>query len=166
MPLMDSEQLDEEHHRVVFSQPMFIAPLGDGLVELLVEVGLFVCSAWGLFRGQQQVGDGFDLGVKLPLPRLKPLTVEQAEGGMLGRRRDGQVLRVERLNQPILQSGHGDFPPAEFVFELRPHFGRLEQCEAVAVRGVANHDVAALSCRTGRRAVGFDPRCPTRDSRA
>ena len=28
--------------RVVFSQPMFIAPLGDGLGELLVEVGLFV----------------------------------------------------------------------------------------------------------------------------
>ena len=42
MPLVDSEQLDEEHHRVVFSQPMFIAPLGDGLVELFVEVGLFV----------------------------------------------------------------------------------------------------------------------------
>ena len=42
MPLVDSEQLDEEHHRVVFSQPMFIAPLGDGLVELFVEVGLIV----------------------------------------------------------------------------------------------------------------------------
>ena len=42
MLLVDSEQLDKEHHRVVFSQPMFIAPLGDGLGELLVEVGLFV----------------------------------------------------------------------------------------------------------------------------
>ena len=42
MPLMDSEQFDEEHHRVVFSQPMSIAPLRHGLVELLVEVGLFV----------------------------------------------------------------------------------------------------------------------------
>jgi hypothetical protein len=42
MPLVDSEQFDKEYHRVVFSQPMFIAPLGDGLGELLVEVGLFV----------------------------------------------------------------------------------------------------------------------------
>ena len=41
MPLMDSEQLDKEHHRVVFSQPMFIAPLGNGLGELLVKVRLF-----------------------------------------------------------------------------------------------------------------------------
>jgi hypothetical protein len=29
MPLVDSEQLAEEHHRVFFSQPMYIAPLGD-----------------------------------------------------------------------------------------------------------------------------------------
>ena len=42
MPLMNSEQFDEEHHRVVFSQAMFIAPLGDGRVELFVEIGLFV----------------------------------------------------------------------------------------------------------------------------
>src|SRR5579883_412405 len=52
-------------------------------------------SAWGLLRRQEQVGDGFNLGVKLPLPRLKPLPVEQAERGMLGRRRDGEVFRVE-----------------------------------------------------------------------
>mgnify|MGYP001008517094 CR=1 FL=1 len=49
--------------------------------------------------------------------------VEQAEGGMLGRRRDGQVLRVERLDQPILHPSHGDFVSAELVFELRPDFG-------------------------------------------
>src|SRR5258705_2871370 len=48
----------------------------------------------GLLGGQEQVGDGFNLRVKLPLPRLKPLTVEQAEGGMFGRPGDGQVLRV------------------------------------------------------------------------
>ncbi len=42
MPLVYSEQFDKEYHRVVFSQPMFIAPLGEGLGELLVEVGLFV----------------------------------------------------------------------------------------------------------------------------
>ena len=41
MPLVNSEQLDKEYHRVVFSQPMFIAPLRNGLGELLVEVGLF-----------------------------------------------------------------------------------------------------------------------------
>jgi hypothetical protein len=38
MPLMDSEQFDKQYHRVVFSQPMFIAPLGNGLGEFLVEV--------------------------------------------------------------------------------------------------------------------------------
>jgi len=42
MPLMDSEQLDKEYHRVVSRSAMFIAPLGNGLGELLVEVGLFV----------------------------------------------------------------------------------------------------------------------------
>ena len=49
MPLVDSEQLDEEHHRVIFSQPIFTAPLGDGLVELLVEVGLFRVRHGGYF---------------------------------------------------------------------------------------------------------------------
>src|SRR2546426_10910484 len=48
------------------------------------------CSAWALLGGQQQLGDGFNLRVELPLPRLKSLTVEQAEGGMLGRSGDGQ----------------------------------------------------------------------------
>jgi hypothetical protein len=126
MLLVNSEQLDEKHHRVVFSQPMFIAPLGNGLGEVLVEVRLFMCSAWTLFWWQEQVGDGFNLGVKLPLPRLKPLPVEQAESRMLFRRCDCDVLRVERLNQPILQAGHGNFAPAKFVFELRTHFGRFK----------------------------------------
>src|SRR2546430_1474229 len=61
-------------------------------------------AAWGLFGGQKQVGDGFNLGVKLPLPRLKALPVEQAESRMLGCRRDGHILRVERFNEPILQA--------------------------------------------------------------
>ena len=39
MPLMDSKQFDKQYHRVVFSQSMFIAPLGNGLGEFLVEVG-------------------------------------------------------------------------------------------------------------------------------
>jgi hypothetical protein len=38
MLLVDSEQFDKQYHRVVFSQPMFIAPLGNGLGEFLVEV--------------------------------------------------------------------------------------------------------------------------------
>ena len=57
MPLVNAEQLDEEHHRVIFSQPMFIAPLGDGLVELLVEVGLFVVghgiTSWAVASQRQ-----------------------------------------------------------------------------------------------------------------
>ena len=55
MLLMDSEQLDEEEHGVVFSQPMFIAPLGDGLVELFVEVGLFVVGHEGYFAGNSRL---------------------------------------------------------------------------------------------------------------
>ena len=31
MPLVDSEQLDKQQHRVVLSQSMFFAPLGNGL---------------------------------------------------------------------------------------------------------------------------------------
>ena len=54
MPLMDSEQLDQEQHRVIFSQPMFIAPRGDGLGEFLVEVRLF-CVWLGLhFEGSSK----------------------------------------------------------------------------------------------------------------
>ena len=42
VPLVNSEQLDEEHHRIVLSQPMSVAPVGNGLAELLVEIGLFI----------------------------------------------------------------------------------------------------------------------------
>ena len=41
VPLVDSEQLDEEHHGIVLPQPMCVAPVGNGLAELLVEIGLF-----------------------------------------------------------------------------------------------------------------------------
>ena len=103
---------------------------------------------WFILLGVLLIGyailDGFDLGVKLTLPRLQPLTVQQAESGMLRRRRDGQVFRVERFDQPILQSRHDDFPSAELILELGAHFGRLEQCKAVAMRRVADHDVVAL----------------------
>ena len=63
---------------------------------------------------------------------------------MLDRCCDGQVLSVERFYQPILHSRHGEFPSPQLIFELRPDFGRFEQREAVAVRGVADHDVTAL----------------------
>lgn len=63
---------------------------------------------------------------------------------MLRRCCDGQVVRVERLNQPILQARHGNFASAKLVFELRPHFGRFKQREALAVCCVANHDIVAL----------------------
>src|SRR5215211_4460434 len=81
----------------------------------------------GLLGWQQQTHDRFDLGVEFPLPCLKALTVEKADSRMLDRRCDGQVLSVERLDQPILHSRHADFPSTEFVFELRPDFRRLEQ---------------------------------------
>ncbi len=55
--------------------------------------------------------------------------------------RDGQILRVERLDQPILHPGHGDFTSTEFVGEERPDFARFKNGEAVAVRGIANNNV-------------------------
>jgi hypothetical protein len=54
MPLMDSEQFDEEHHRVVFSQAMFITPLGDGRVELFIEIGLFILPHVGHLAGKSR----------------------------------------------------------------------------------------------------------------
>ena len=71
------------------------------------------------------------------------MPVEQAERRMFRCRRDGQILRVERLDQPVLHPGHGDFPSAEFVFEQRPDFARFKNGEAVAVRGVADDNVIA-----------------------
>jgi len=57
--------------------------------------------------------------------------------------RDGQIFRVERLDQPVLHPGHGDFTSAEFVSEKRPDFAGFKNGEAVAVRGVANDNVIA-----------------------
>ena len=54
MLLMDAEQFDKEYHRVVFSQPMLIAPLGNGLGELLVEVGLFVVRHGDYLAGKSK----------------------------------------------------------------------------------------------------------------
>ena len=50
--LVDPEQFDEQCHRVVFSQPMFIAPLGNGLGEILVEVGLLCFGCGHYFEGK------------------------------------------------------------------------------------------------------------------
>lgn len=54
MPLVDAEQFDKHCHRVVFSQPMFIAPLGNGLGEILVEVGLFCFWRGHYFEGKSR----------------------------------------------------------------------------------------------------------------
>jgi hypothetical protein len=54
MPLVDSEQFDKEHHRVVFSQAMFIAPLGNGLGEVLIEVRLFCAWHGDYFGGKSK----------------------------------------------------------------------------------------------------------------
>jgi len=85
---------------------MFIAPLGNGLGELLVEVGLFVGRHGNTSRARAS-RRLIQSRCKVSLLRLKPLAVEQAERGMFGRRRDGQVFDVERLNQPILPACYG-----------------------------------------------------------
>jgi len=54
MSLVDTEQFDKHCHRVVFSQPMFIAPLGNGLGEILVEVGLFCLWCGHYFEGKSR----------------------------------------------------------------------------------------------------------------
>ena len=57
--------------------------------------------------------------------------------------RNRQVLRVERLDQPVLHPGHGDFTSAEFVGQKCPDFARFKNGEAVTVRSVANDNVIA-----------------------
>ena len=57
--------------------------------------------------------------------------------------RNCQVLRVERLDQPVLHPGHGDFTSAKFVGEKRSDFTGFINGEAVAVRGIANDNVIA-----------------------
>ena len=54
MPLVDTEQFDKHYHRVVFSQPMFIAPLGNGLGEILVEVGRLCFGCGHYFEGKSR----------------------------------------------------------------------------------------------------------------
>ena len=57
--------------------------------------------------------------------------------------RNRQVLRVERLDEPVLHPGHGDFTSAEFVCEERPDFAGFKNGETVTVRGIANDNVIA-----------------------
>ena len=63
---------------------------------------------------------------------------------MFRRRCDRQILGVKRFNQPVLHPAHADFPCAELVFEQSADFARFKNRETVAVRGVADNDVAAL----------------------
>ena len=57
--------------------------------------------------------------------------------------RDGQIFCIERLDQPVLHPGHGDFTSAEFVSEERTDFAGFKNGEAVAVRGVTDDNVIA-----------------------
>ena len=76
-------------------------------------------------------------------------------------RRDGQIFRVERLDQPVLHPRHGYFTPAKFVGQDGPDLAGFKDREAVAMRGVADHDVVALFSEFFREsldlihAVGF-----------
>ena len=58
----------------------------------LTAAGFAWTAALRFGEGQEQVGDGVDLRVEACLPVLQPLPVEQVEGGMLERRRDGDVV--------------------------------------------------------------------------
>ncbi len=71
------------------------------------------------------------------------MPVQQAERSMFRCCRNRQVLRVERLDQPVLHPGHGDFTSAEFVGEERPDFAGFKNGETVTVCGVANDNVIA-----------------------
>jgi hypothetical protein len=89
---------------------MLIAPLGDGRVELLVEVGLFVGRHGDYFAGRSKSITDSISPYSFRCHVWSPLTVEQTESRMPGRRRDGQILGVERLDKPILQSRSWRFP--------------------------------------------------------
>ncbi len=94
MTLVDAEQFDQQQHGIVGGQFVLFAPFGDRLREFLVVIGRLFCAlAWASWlRWQQKVGSRFDFGVKFLLPGLQSLPVQQAEGGMFHRRRDGQVF--------------------------------------------------------------------------
>lgn len=74
---------------------------------------------------------------------------------MFRRRCDRQILGIERLNQPVLHPAHADFPRAELVFEQRANFTRFKDCETVAVRRVADDDIAALVSELIRQASRY-----------
>jgi len=74
---------------------------------------------------------------------LDSLSIQQTERSMFCGCRDGQILRVECLDQPVLHPGHGDFTSAEFIGQERPDFARFKDGETVTVRGIANDNVIA-----------------------
>jgi len=76
---------------------------------------------------------------------LNALPVEQAESGVFRCRCDGEIFPAQRLDQPILKAVHHDLPTTKLAVDLGMDFGGLVQCEAVAMRRVADHDVAAGS---------------------
>src|SRR5205823_9409840 len=97
---------------------------------------------------------------------LNALPVEQAESGVFRCCCDGEIFPTQRLDQPILKAVHHDLPTAKFGVDLGMDFSGLVQCEAVAMRRVADHDVAASSAESVGEALHLGPRCPIRDSRA
>jgi hypothetical protein len=44
MPLVKAEKLDEEQHGIVFGQTVAGAPLGDRLLEFVIEIARFCCA--------------------------------------------------------------------------------------------------------------------------
>src|SRR5207247_1383343 len=86
----------------------------------------------------EQVAVGQDL--ESSKERYRPTQLEQLRCCC-----DGEIFPAQSLDQPILEAMHDDLPTAEFAFNLGVDFGGLVQCEAVAMRRVADHDVTACS---------------------
>src|SRR5213594_628868 len=76
---------------------------------------LDICRWSRTVSGQEQARDRLDFRIEFALPSQEALAVEEVKARVLGSRRDGEILPVQALDEPLLHSSHGDFLSAKLL---------------------------------------------------
>ena len=74
---------------------------------------------------------------------FQPLPVEQVEADVLERSGDGDVVLIERGDEPIVQTWHRDFARVQCVEKMAARPAALVELERVAVGFILHDDPAA-----------------------
>ena len=95
-------------------------------------------------RRQEQVKRERELLVKEPLPVLQALAIDQRKGRMRQRHARGDVVLVQRRDEPIVQPRHRDLAALQLSDDPCASLAVFVDAEVLAVRLVLHDDVAAV----------------------